>query len=165
MSKIKNTVMSVMAVLCLTVIMSACISGSASAKQCIKNESGAVLNVTWHNAAGKNDNSASNHSLSVGFQACQNNKNLGWAEVECSGCIFAELAAKAAVTIGGSGAYGVCVAVTSGGCVMAGGLFSAGTAAAVNAIPPAYNGRKILVPNKGKTIVVSGNAFGLKVKG
>ena len=156
--------MSKITILCLALLMAVGFTGSAFAKQCIKNESGAVLNVTWHNAAGKNDNSASNHSLSVGFQACQNNKNLGWAEVECSGCIFAELAAKAAVTIGGAGAYGVCVAVTSGGCVMAGGLFSAGTAAAVNAIPPAYNGRKILVPNKGKTIVVSGNAFGLRVK-
>ena len=147
----------------LTLLMVAGFTGNALAQQCIKNDSGAVLNVTWHNSSGKKDSGASNHSLSVGFQACQNNKNLGWAEVECSGCIFAQLAAQAAVTAGGTGAYGVCLAATGGGCVMAGGLFAAGTSFAVASIPAAYSGRKIIVPNKGKTVHVSGNAFGLKV--
>lgn len=143
-----------------------CISAPNTAfasKQCIKNNSGAVLNVTWHNQNGKLDKNASNHSLSVGLQACQDNAEQGFAVIECSGCIFAELAAHAAVTVGGAGAYGVCLAATAGGCAMAGGIFAAGTTAAIQAIPPAYNGKKVIVPDKGKTVVVEGNAFGLKI--
>jgi hypothetical protein len=133
------------------------------AKQCIKNSSGAVLDITWHNQQGKVDNNASNHSLSFGFEACQNNTNLGFAVVRCSGCIFAELSAQAAVTVGGAGAFGVCVAATGGGCTLAGGLFAAATEAAIAQIPPAFGGKKIIVPDKGKTVVVNGNAFGLEI--
>jgi hypothetical protein len=136
---------------------------TAFAKQCIKNNAGAVLDVTWHNQQGKVDDNASNHSLSFGFKACQNNSKLGFAVVRCSGCIFAELSAQAAVTLGGAGAFGVCVAATAGGCSMAGGVFAALTSAAVAQIPPAFVGKKIIVPDKGKTVVVNGNAFGLKI--
>ena len=135
----------------------------ALAKQWIKNDSGAVLDITWYNSEGKHDSNASNHSVSVGFQACQNNENLGFAHIECSGCIFAELSAQTAVTLAGAGAYGVCVVATGGGCALAAGVFEAGTQAAVMSIPPASKGKKIAVPNRGKTMVVQGNAFGLKV--
>jgi len=136
---------------------------SALAKQCIKNDSGAVLDITWYNSEGKHDENASNHSVSVGFEACQDNKNLGFAHIACSGCIFAELSAQTAVTLAGAGAYGVCVVATGGGCALAAGVFEAGTQAAVMSIPPAFKGKKVAVPNRGKTMVVKGNAFGLKV--
>jgi hypothetical protein len=136
---------------------------SAMARQCIYNNSGAVLDVSWHNSKGNNDNSASNHSLSVGFQACQDNSNLGFAVIECNGCIFAELAAQTAVTVGGAGAYGLCLAASGGSCAMAGAIFEVATEAAVQAIPPAFNGAMVIVPDKGKTVKVEGNAFGLKV--
>ena len=159
----KENFMSKITILCLALLMAVGFTGSAFAKQCIKNESGAVLNVTWHNSEGKKDKNASNHSLSVGFKACQNNKNLGWAEIKCSGCIFAEIAAKAAITVAGSVAFGVCTAATGGGCAMASPVFEVATQAAIMSIPPAYKGKMIVVPNKGKTAVVKGNAFGLKV--
>lgn len=139
-------------------------SEAAQAKQCVYNDSGAVLNVTWYNANGHKDDGSSNSSLSVGFQACQDNSNLGFAQIQCNGCIWAEVAAKTAVIAGGAGAFGVCVIASGGQCTAASGIFVTATTQAVQAIPPAFNGKLVVVPNQGSTIKIGGNAFGLKVE-
>ncbi len=139
-------------------------SEAAEAKQCIYNDSATVLKVTWYNANAHKDDGASNDSLSFGNQACQDNSNLGFAQIECSGCIWGEVAAKTAVVAGGAGAFGVCVVASGGPCASQIQTFAAGTAAAVQAIPPAFNGKLVVVPNKGKTVKIGGNAFGLQAE-
>lgn len=139
-------------------------SGEAAAKQCIYNDSGAVLKVYWYNANGHHDHNATNESLSAGFQACQNNDHLGFAEIKCSGCIFAEVAAKTAIVAAGTSAFGVCVAATDGGCEFATEFFVDAIVEAVQAVPPAFDGKMIVIPDHGKTIKIGGNAFGLKVE-
>lgn len=139
-------------------------SEAAEARQCIYNDSGTVLNVTWYNQNAHKDDNASNHSLSFGQQACQDNSNLGFAEIECSGCIWGEVAAKTAVVAGGAGAFGVCVVASGGKCASQIQTFAAGTAAAVQAIPPAFNGKLVVVPDRGRTMKIGGNAFGLRVE-
>jgi hypothetical protein len=134
-----------------------------ASNQCVKNNSATVLNVTWHNQNGQVDENASNHSLSVGLEACQNNPNLGFAVIECSGCIFARLAAQTAIAMGGMGAFGVCIIATDGYCSVAEGLFETATRAAIEAVPPAFEGKKILVVNTGKTVSVIGNAFKIDI--
>jgi hypothetical protein len=99
----------------IVVFLIATSSTAFASEQCIKNNSGAILNVTWHNHKGKVDDNASNSNLTVGYEACQDNTNLGFAVVTCSGCIFAQIAAQTAVAAGGAGAYGVCMAATAGG--------------------------------------------------
>lgn len=137
---------------------------TAQAKQCVYNNSGAVIKVQWLNANGKKDNNASG-TIGVWSESCQNNSNVGSAIIETSGCVFAELAAQAAVTAGGAGAYGTCLAVTGGGCSMAGGLFAGATAAAISAIPAQYGGKLVVAPNKGKTVKIGGNCLsGLTVQ-
>ena len=136
---------------------------SAEAKQCIYNNSGASLKVTWYNSKADKDKGASNDNLTVGFQACQNNPKLGFAVIECNGCAWGEAAAKTAVIAVGAGAFGVCVVATSGECLMEGPLFVEATIEAVKAIPPAFKGKLVVVPNKGKTTKIEGNAFGLKI--
>ena len=139
-------------------------SDEAAAKQCIYNDSGAVLKVDWYNANGHHDSSASNDSLSVGFQACQDNSNLGFAQIQCSGCEFAEAAAKVAIVAAGTSAFGVCMVASGGGCEFAGEIFAEAVIEAVQAVPPAFNGKMIAVPDHGKTVRVTGNAFGLQVQ-
>lgn len=139
-------------------------SGEAEAKQCVYNDSGAVLKVYWYNSQGHHDSNATNESLSFGFSACQDNKNLGFAEIKCSGCIFAEAAAKAAIVAAGTSAFGVCVLATEGGCGFAAEIFADAVYEAVEAVPPSFSGKMIVVPDKGKTIKIGGNAFGLKVE-
>ena len=139
-------------------------SGEAAAKQCIYNDSGAVLKVYWYNHNGHHDHNATNESLSAGFQACQNNDNLGFAEIKCSGCIFAEAAAKTSIVAAGTSAFGVCLLATGGGCGFAGEIFADAVVEAVQAVPPAFDGKMIVVPDHGKTIRIGGNAFGLKVE-
>jgi hypothetical protein len=139
-------------------------TAEAASKQCIYNDSATILKVTWYNPSGGKDKGASNDSLSYGFKACQDNKNLGWAVIECQGCGWAEASAKAAVILGGAGAYGVCVYQTKGECT--GNLegFAEATAYAVSQIPDSFKGKMVVVPDKGKTQNITGNAFGLKVK-
>ena len=139
-------------------------SEAAEAKQCIYNDSATDLKVTWYNANAQKDHGASNDSLSFGYQACQNNSNLGFAQIECNGCIWGEVAAKTAVIAGGAGAFGVCVIASGGECAAEVELFAGATAAAVEAIPPAFNGKLVVVPNKGKTVKIGGNAFGLQAE-
>lgn len=139
-------------------------SGEAEAKQCIYNDSGAVLKVYWYNANGHHDSNATNESLSFGFQACQDNKNLGFAEVKCSGCVFAEAAAKTAIIMGGSSAFGVCVIATEGGCAFMAEFAADAIYEAVQAVPPSFSGKMIVVPDRGKTVKIGGNAFGLKIE-
>ena len=135
----------------------------AEAKQCIYNDSATSLNVTWYNGDGKKAKNASNSNLTFGYKACLTNKDLGFATVKCNGCKWAAGAAKAAVVVGGTAAFGVCVVTTGGECLAEFELFAAGTAAAVKAIPPSFKGKLVVVPNRGKTTKISGNAFGLKV--
>ena len=135
----------------------------AEAKQCIYNDSATSLNVTWYNGDGKKAKNASNSNLTFGYKACLTNKNLGFATVKCNGCAWAAGAAKAAVIVGGTAAFGVCVVATAGECVFEAPLFAEGTAEAVRAIPPSFKGKLVVVPNRGKTTKISGNAFGLKV--
>ena len=137
---------------------------TAEAKQCIYNNSGAVIDVQWLNASGKKDNNSSG-TIGVWAESCQDNKNVGSAVIKTSGCEFALLAAQSAVFGGGQVAYGVCVVATDGGCSMAGGAFEAATEAAVSAIPSNYGGKLIVAPNKGKTTKIGGNCLsGLSVQ-
>ena len=136
---------------------------SAEAKQCIYNDSGTSLKVTWYNNKAGKDKGASDNDLTFGRKACQDNPKLGFAVIECNGCAWAEAAAKTAVIAGATGAFGVCVVATAGECLMEGPLFVEATILAVQAIPPHFKGKIVVVPNKGKTIKIKGNAFGLKV--
>jgi len=151
-----------LAVLTFTLVFSA--QEAEASKQCIYNNSGTSLKVTWYNASGKKDKGASNNDLTVWKQACQNNDKLGFAKIECNGCAWAEAAAKTAIVVGATGAFGVCVVATGGECVAEAPLFAEATYEAIMAVPPAFKGKLIVVPNKGKTVKIEGNAFGLKVK-
>ena len=154
-------------VLVLSLLLLGALTGfpsAADAKQCIYNDSGAVLKVYWYNSEGHHDSNATNESLSFGFQACQDNKNLGFAEVKCSGCVFAEAAAKTAIIMGGASAFGVCVIVTDGGCAFMAEFAADAIYEAVQAVPPSFSGKMIIVPDRGKTVKIGGNAFGLKVE-
>ena len=137
---------------------------TAEAKQCIYNNSGAVIDVQWLNSKGKKDNNSSG-TIGVWSESCQNNSKVGSAVITTSGCVFALLAAQSAVFAGGQVAYGVCVVATDGGCAMAGGAFEAATEAAISAIPSNYGGKLIVAPNKGKSIKIGGNCLsGLKIQ-
>lgn len=139
-------------------------TAEAASKQCIYNESSTALKVTWYYPSGEKDKGASWDSLSYGFKACQDNKNLGFAVIECQNCTWGEASAKAAVIYGKNGAFGVCVFATAGECTENLEGFSEATAYAVSQIPPSLKGKMVVVPDKGKTQKITGNAFGLKVK-
>jgi hypothetical protein len=136
---------------------------SAEAKQCIYNNSGTLLKVTWYNGKGDKDKRAFNGNLSVMVQTCQENPKLGFAVIECEGCAWAEAAAKMAIIAGATGAFGVCAVGTAGECLMVGELFVDLTIEAVKAIPSHFAGKMVVVPNKGKTIRIEGPWLGLKV--
>lgn len=137
---------------------------NAEASQCIYNNSGTSLNITWYNSQGKIDNNSSNANLLFGQKACQNNSNQGWATVQCNGCAFAEAAAKGSIIAASAGAFGVCVFTTGGVCAASLPGMAYATYQLVETIPPAFKGKLVLVPNLGNTIKVSGNAFGLKIE-
>ena len=139
-------------------------TAEAASKQCIYNDSATILKVTWYNPSGGKDKGASNDSLSYGFKACQDNKNLGWAVIECQGCKWAEGPAMAAVIYAKIGAFGVCVVETKGECAANYKDFTDEVAAVIKAIPESFNKKLVVVPDKGKTQKITGNAFGLEVK-
>lgn len=131
---------------------------TAQAKQCVYNNSGAVIDVQWLNSNGKKDNNSSG-TIGVWSESCQNNSNVGSAVITTSGCVFALGAAQVAVFGGGQVAFGACVIATGGGCSMAGGIFEAATSAAISMIPSNYGGKLIVAPNKGKTTKIGGNCL------
>lgn len=135
----------------------------ASAGQCIKNDSGASLDVTWYNANGHKDNNASNHNLTFGNKACQNNSNLGYAHIHCNACAFADEFTDAAIVVGGVATVGaICVASGGSLCGIAANMATPAITAAINSVPPGMEGKLLAVPGHGKTVRVKGNAFGLK---
>jgi hypothetical protein len=138
-------------------------TAEAASKQCIYNDSATILKVTWYNPSGGKDKGASNDSLSYGFKACQDNKNLGFAVIECQDCTWAEASAKAGVIYGKNGAFGVCVFATAEECTENLEGFAEATAYAVSQIPPSFKGKMVVVPDDGKTQTITGSAFGLKV--
>lgn len=139
-------------------------ASAGNAAQCIYNDSATVLKVTWYNANADKDKNASNNSLSFGFKACQNNSNLGFAIIECNGCAWAEGSAKAAIIAGGIGAFGACIIASGGECLGEFELFGAAVGAAVAAVPPSFKGKLVVVPDRGKTAKIGGNAFGLRIE-
>jgi hypothetical protein len=139
-------------------------ASEGNAAQCIYNDSATDLKVTWYNNNAHKDSGSSNNSLSLGFQACQNNSNLGFAVIECNGCAWAEGSAKAAIIAAGIGAFGVCIVASGGECAAEFELFGAAVTEAVQAVPPAFNGKLVVVPDKGKTVKIGGNAFNLRVE-
>ncbi len=133
---------------------------SANAGQCIKNDSGASLKVTWYNAGGHKDDKASNSNLTAGFSACQNNSNLGFAIVECNGCGWTTSFTKGLITVGEAFAAGFCAVADGCGSPIPSNF---GLDAAKDAISK-KKGKFIIAPAKGKTATVKGNALGLKVE-
>lgn len=139
-------------------------TASAGPKQCIKNDSGTSLSVQFYLDGNKKKG---NKNLTVGFEVCQNIGNdnkLAFATVKCNGCAWAEGAAKTAVIVAGTGAFGVCVVATAGECVAEIPLFVEATALAVSSIPPSFKGKLIVVPGYNKTTHINGNAFGLHIQ-
>ena len=94
MSKTKKSSNSILATLCLTLLMGFGFTSNVSAKQCIMNKASVLLDVTWYNSAGKKDKNSSNHSLSQGFKACQDNKHIGFAVIKCKSCDTSIVKAK-----------------------------------------------------------------------
>ena len=139
-------------------------SFGANAAQCIYNNSGTSLNVQWKNTAGGIDKNASNSNLTVGQKACQNNGNLGYAVIQCNACKFAANFTKAAVGVAGGVAIIACVAATAGECLLEAPALIAVVEEVVRAIPNGDQRHYVLVPNKGQTMQVKGNAFGLELQ-
>jgi len=138
-------------------------SASANSKQCVKNESATSLSVHWYHQDGSKG--PTNTNLTYGFELCHTvtDGKPGYATVSCNGCGWAETAAKAAVVVAGSTAFGVCVVATSGECVMEGPGFAETTVEAVKSIPSSFKGKLVVVPGYNGTTNIKGNAFGLTV--
>jgi hypothetical protein len=138
-------------------------SASANSKQCVKNDSATSLSVHFYDQAG--NAGAKNTNLTYGVTVCHtvSDGKPGYATVSCNGCGWAETAAKAAVVVAGSTAFGVCVVATSGECLMEGQGFTEATIEAVKAIPSSFKGKLVVVPGYNGTTYIKGNAFGLSV--
>ena len=139
-------------------------SSPVMARQCVKNNSATSLNVQWYNQGGSPDRNASMDIVLAGKLACQNNATLGFSTVSCNGCAWGPAAAKTAIIAGGVALFGVCVVATSGECVLNAPGFAADTVAAVKSVPRAFNGKLIVAPSAGKTVTITGTAFGLNVQ-
>ena len=165
-SRLKMNPIKLLIVLCVTLAASSAVSVTSAnaAKQCIKNNSGTILDVTWYNKHAKVDKQATNHNLTYGFQACQDNPELGFAEIKCKGCQWATPAAKTAIIAGVGAAWGTCIYVSAGNCALLITPVLLGTYSAVSYVPKSFHGKFIVVPAKGKTIRITGNAFELNVK-
>jgi hypothetical protein len=136
-------------------------SGSAMADdQCIKNNSGAVIEVNWYEL--DTTNKVKSNTISNGEKSCKS--ALGLAEIKCVGCAFAEGGAKAAVIVGAGMIYGTCVAATGGLCLTGAEAIASLAEIGYEAIPDAFKGKLVVAPKKSQNISVEGNAFGLKLK-
>ncbi len=133
----------------------------AYAAQCLYNHSATALNVKWYNASGNKDSNASNSSLSYGKQACQNNDKIGYVVVTCNDCSLAADMAKAAVITGGIAATMACIAGTAGECLEQVPDAADIISQFVDMIPAPEKGKFTAVIQKGETVYVNGDAFGL----
>lgn len=154
--------MSKVMTLCLAVLITFSFSSiAAAAKQCIKNDAAVVLNVTWYNASGKKDKNASNSSLSQGYQACQDNKNIGFAKINCNACESA-LSKKFMIYDGGV-AWGVPSLDRKDRLIA--GLKRVGAKDDIVSVIERLDFDKIknaliVVPTKGKTVTCKGSKIG-----
>jgi hypothetical protein len=136
-------------------------SGSAiAADQCIKNNSATVIRVNWYEL--NTTNKVKSESLTVGEKSCKS--ALGIAEIECVGCAWGEASAKAGLILGGGIAYGTCVAVTGGACILGAEVIAGLVEYGYDEIPAAFKGKLVVAPKKTQNISVEGTAFGLKLK-
>jgi len=140
-------------------ILASIFSTNANAsKQCIYNNSGASINVAWKNSAGGNDKNASNANLTAGFQACQDNPNIGYAIIECNDCKIATQFTRAAIGIGGGVVIAACILVTAGECIQETPALAAEVTSLINGIHNGDHRKKLLAPRRGQTIRINGNA-------
>ncbi len=161
---------------CLLLFAGIALSSNAFAvHQCIHNDSGTSLNVTWKNANGKKNHKASNANLLYGQTACRKgHHSMGYAVIQCNGCDVASGFAKAAIITGGVAAGVACTAVSGGACAEAfvnaaieqgveqGSQGTSEIKQVLDLVPDGDMKKTVVVPANGKTIKVTGNAFGLK---
>ena len=129
-----------------------------AAKQCIYNNSGASINVIWHNSAGKIDKNASNENLTAGFAACQDNRNLGYATFECNGCKVATQFAKAATGIAGGVVIVGCILASGGLCAEFAEDLIQEVRTLIDGIKNGDQKKHLVVAKSGQTIRINGNA-------